>query len=97
MCRLYAMHANEPTRVECGLVRSQNALMAQSKSDRQGVMHGHGWGVADYNDGLPIVEKQTYERIHATTKSILAGVGIETKNKAVIELLEATVRALDYT
>ncbi len=64
MCRLYAMHANEPTRVECGLVRSQNALMAQSRSDATGVMHGHGWGVADYNDGLPEIEKQTWAAFH---------------------------------
>ncbi len=54
MCRLYAMHANEPTRVECGLVKAQNALMAQSKSDMKGYAHGHGWGVADYNNGLPL-------------------------------------------
>jgi len=44
---------------------------------------------ADYRDVL-IAEKQTYERIHATTKTVLAEVGIETKNEAVIELLEAT-------
>ena len=37
-----------------------------------------------------IAEKQSYERIHATTKAVLAEVGIETKNEAVIELLEAT-------
>lgn len=37
-----------------------------------------------------IAEKQTYERIHSTTKTILAEVGVETKNEAVIELLEAT-------
>jgi glutamine amidotransferase len=48
MCRLYALSANEPTRVECGLVRSQNALMRQSQSDAEGKAHGHGWGVADY-------------------------------------------------
>ncbi|MHA7827553.1 MAG: class II glutamine amidotransferase [Roseovarius sp.] len=60
MCRLYAMRANEPTRVECGLVRSQNALMAQSQGDMEGLMHGHGWGVADYPDGVPIIEKQTW-------------------------------------
>lgn len=44
---------------------------------------------AEYRDVL-IAEKQTYERIHATTKTVLAEVGIETKNEAVIELLEAT-------
>ena len=60
MCRLYAMHANEPTRVECGLVKSQNALMEQSKSDSKGYMHGHGWGVADYPNGVPKIEKQTW-------------------------------------
>lgn len=60
MCRLYAMRANEPTRVECGLVHAQNALMAQSQGDREGLMHGHGWGVADYPDGVPVIEKQTW-------------------------------------
>lgn len=64
MCRLYAMHANEPTRVECGLVKSQNALMAQSESDMQGYAHGHGWGVADYPDGVPMVEKQVWAAFH---------------------------------
>lgn len=64
MCRLYAMHANEPTRVECSLVRAQNALMAQSRGDMEGLMHGHGWGVADYPDGVPIVEKQTWAAFH---------------------------------
>ncbi len=45
-----------------------------------------------------IAEKQTYERIHTTTKAVLAEVGIETKNAAVIELLEATgLAAYDAT
>ena len=60
MCRLYAMHANEPTKVECSLVKSQNALMEQSKGDMQGYAHGHGWGVADYTSNLPMVEKQIW-------------------------------------
>ncbi len=64
MCRLYAMHANEPTRVECGLVKSQNALMAQSRSDMQGYAHGHGWGVADYPNGVPMIEKQVWAAFH---------------------------------
>lgn len=64
MCRLYAMHANEPTRVECSLVRAQNALMAQSSGDNEGLMHGHGWGVADYPDGVPVVEKQAWAAFH---------------------------------
>lgn len=60
MCRLYAFTANEPTRVECSLVHAQNALMAQSAGDREGLVHGHGWGVAEYADGLPLIEKQTW-------------------------------------
>jgi len=44
MCRLHAMHANEPSKVDCGLVKSQNALMAQSKKDMQCYSLGHGWG-----------------------------------------------------
>ncbi len=64
MCRLYALHANEPTKVECGLVKAQNALMAQSQSDMQGYAHGHGWGVADYRDGLPMIEKQVWAAFH---------------------------------
>ena len=43
----------------------------------------------EYHEPL-IAEKQTYERIHAIAKAVLAEVGIETKNKAVIDLLEAT-------
>ncbi len=64
MCRLYAMHANEPTKIECSLVKAQNALMVQSKEDMQGYANGHGWGVADYADGLPLVEKQVWAAFH---------------------------------
>ena len=64
MCRLYAMCANEPTRVECSLVHAQNALMRQSAKDAEGLVHSHGWGVADYRDGLPLVEKQTWAAYH---------------------------------
>lgn len=64
MCRLYAMHANEPTRVECALVVAQNALITQSQGDREGLTHGQGWGVADYPDGVPLVEKQAWAAYH---------------------------------
>lgn len=64
MCRLYGFHANEPTRIECSLIHAQNALMAQSIRDREGLTHGHGWGVAGYADGLPFVEKQAWAAYH---------------------------------
>jgi trimethylamine--corrinoid protein Co-methyltransferase len=35
-------------------------------------------------------EKKAYERIHETAKAVLAEVGIETRNRQVISLLEAT-------
>ena len=43
----------------------------------------------EYKNALQ-AEKETYARIHETTKAVLAEVGIETKNKALISLLEAT-------
>jgi glutamine amidotransferase len=64
MCRLYGFRANEPTRVECSLVYAQNALMAQSRRDLAGLTHGHGWGVAEHPDGVPLVEKQAWAAYH---------------------------------
>ncbi|MHA1567385.1 MAG: class II glutamine amidotransferase, partial [Alphaproteobacteria bacterium] len=64
MCRLYGFRASEPTRVECSLVHAQNALMKQSRSDRAGMTHGHGWGVAEHPDTLPFVEKQAWAAYH---------------------------------
>ena len=37
-----------------------------------------------------VAEKESYERIHETTKAVLAEVGIETRNPDVISLLENT-------
>src|SRR5210317_443739 len=42
-----------------------------------------------HQDAL-LKEKESYERIHDTTKSVLAEVGIETKNRDVISILEGT-------
>ena len=50
MCRLYALLANEPTKVECSLVSAQNALMKQSSNDCKGRQHADGWGVVCYDD-----------------------------------------------
>jgi len=58
MCRLYGFIATEPTKVECSLVRAQNALLKQSRSDSRGRAHPDGWGVAYYKEELPIVERR---------------------------------------
>lgn len=58
MCRLYGFRANEDTKVECTLVRAQNALLLQSRGDRRGIVHPDGWGIAYYRDGTPTVERR---------------------------------------
>ncbi|UQN12123.1 class II glutamine amidotransferase [Methylococcus capsulatus] len=65
MCRLYGFRATEPTKVECALVHAQNALMVQSRRDREGLRHGHGWGVATYENRLPHVERQAWAAYHS--------------------------------
>ncbi len=64
MCRLYGFRATEPTKVECTLVYAQNALMVQSRRDREGLTHGHGWGIATYEDQVPRVERQAWAAYH---------------------------------
>jgi predicted glutamine amidotransferase len=64
MCRLYGLHANEPTKIECSLVHAQNALMEQSRKDMEGFSNAHGWGLAAQSDGVPFVEKQAWAAYH---------------------------------
>ncbi|MFC7047817.1 class II glutamine amidotransferase [Emcibacter nanhaiensis] len=64
MCRLYGFMATEPTKVECTLVHSQNALMAQSRSDLKGYSHSHGWGLAAYQNHIPETERQAWAAYH---------------------------------
>lgn len=49
MCRLYAMFANEPTRVDCELVRAQNDLMQQACADVTQRSAPVGWGAVCYS------------------------------------------------
>lgn len=79
MCRLYMFCANEETKVECTLVRAQNALLLQSQSDRLGRSHADGWGIAFYHGEIPERERRssaafadlhfgaTAERVYART------------------------------
>lgn len=94
MCRLYGFHANERTKVECTLVHAQNALLIQSREDRLGRTHPHGWGIGYYEHGLPHVERRataafedlhfsaTAERIYS--KTIIAHVRLATVGKPAI-------------
>ena len=91
MCRLYAILASEPTKAECGLVRAQNALLAQSRSDSCGVAHPDGWGVAYYANTQPIVERQSARaaedlRFTETAMSIYARVVVAHVRRASVGL-----------
>jgi trimethylamine--corrinoid protein Co-methyltransferase len=46
-------------------------------------------GPKEYKEAL-LKEKRSYERIHETTKAVLAEVGVETRNPDVISILEGT-------
>ena len=88
MCRLYAIRSNEPTKVECTLVHSQNALLLQSRQDLTGREHSDGWGIAYYLDNVPVVERrasaatsdisfsQAAERVYS--KTVIAHVRLAT-------------------
>ncbi|MCA9193534.1 MAG: class II glutamine amidotransferase [Planctomycetales bacterium] len=64
MCRLYAFHANEETKVECSLVHAQNSLLIQSQGDSVGRVHSDGWGIGYYVDNTPILEKNFTAAFH---------------------------------
>ena len=95
MCRLYGFRASEPTKVECTLVRAQNALVSQSRSDAAGRSHGDGWGIGYYRDGEGRVERRvaaafedlhfsvTAERVHSRT--VVAHVRKATKGRNALE------------
>jgi predicted glutamine amidotransferase len=53
MCRLYGYLSEQPTRIECGLVCSQNSILRQSVADGRGLPNPDGWGLAYYVDGKP--------------------------------------------
>lgn len=59
MCRLYAFCGSEATRLDCALVRAQNALIVQSRADRRGLPNVDGWGIGFYDDGRPEVTKRS--------------------------------------
>lgn len=57
MCRLYGFRGTAPTKLDCSLVRAQNALMAQSRQDRRGLSNADGWGIGFFEEGQPVIEK----------------------------------------
>lgn len=95
MCRLYGLHANEPTKVECSLVHAQNALMEQSRKDMEGLPNAHGWGLAAQTGGVPFVEKQAWAAYHGEhfkktaarvySKTVIAHVRRATIGPAAVE------------
>jgi glutamine amidotransferase len=86
MCRLYGFLATDPTRVECSLVESQNALLLQSKRDRRGVPNRDGWGLAAWQYGIPTVERRT-RSAHADVEFV--EIARRTSSTAVISHVRA--------
>lgn len=79
MCRLYGCIANLPTRVDCALVHAQNALLVQSRGDRSGGTHTHGWGIAAYENAHVFVERLAWaaydgQRFRAAAAAVRARV-----------------------
>jgi len=47
-----------------GKTRSDMAGVAQSNGDMAGARHEHGWGVVEYPDGMPILNKEAWAAYH---------------------------------
>lgn len=53
MCRMFALRANQPTRVENSLLAAAHSLQRQSSCDLRGRCHDSGWGIGYYVEGQP--------------------------------------------
>jgi predicted glutamine amidotransferase len=53
MCRMFALRANQPTRVAVSLLEAPQSLQRQSCSDRRCESHESGWGIGHYREDQP--------------------------------------------
>ncbi len=53
MCRLFALRANSPTRVQGSLLSAPTSLRRQSCCDSRCESHGDGWGIGYYTGDQP--------------------------------------------
>lgn len=60
MCRLFAVRADRPVRVERPLVSAPHALRKQSCCDLRGECHDSGWGVGHFAGGRPVVVRSPH-------------------------------------
>jgi len=94
MCRLYGFHASAPTRVECTLLRAQNALVAQSRADERGLANADGWGIVFYDGGFPHARKREMAAFEDPTfVETASGVSAAT---VVAHVRRATVGGVSY-
>ncbi|MFH1681338.1 MAG: class II glutamine amidotransferase, partial [Candidatus Eisenbacteria bacterium] len=59
MCRLYGFLASQPTRVDCALVRSQQALVRERSLGGRNLDPANGWGAAVFQPDEPVVFRRT--------------------------------------
>lgn len=57
MCRLFALRANDVTKIYESLVRAPSSLLHQSVCDRRGQCHDNGWGIGWYEGRQPVRER----------------------------------------
>jgi predicted glutamine amidotransferase len=81
VCRLFALRANQPTRVRESLLTAPCSLLRQSGCDRSGLCHDNGWGLGWYEEGRPVRQRaataaQQDPRYRAAAESLRASTAL---------------------
>jgi predicted glutamine amidotransferase len=81
VCRLFALRANQPTRVRESLLAAPCSLLRQSGCDRLGLCHDNGWGLGWYEQGRPVRQRaaaaaQQDPRYRAAAESLRASTAL---------------------
>lgn len=58
MCHLYGFLASQPTRIDCALVHSQQALVRQRAGFSRNLVRANGWGAALFRDDEPAISRR---------------------------------------
>ena len=64
MSRLYGVRANRPTRVDCELIESQNAMI-RSLIEQGGSYRAVGWGIGRFSEGEPSITREAMPKIES--------------------------------
>jgi glutamine amidotransferase len=89
VCRLFAVRANQLTRVRESLLASPCSLLRQSGCDRHGLCHDNGWGLGWYEQGRPVrvraaAAAQQDPRYRATAEALCASTALAHVRRASV-------------